>query len=232
MSTEVVETGTNEVAEYDETVLGAASDITADDIQIGRISVMQSMSVLVQEDEAKKGQIINLDTGDVLGDTETPAEFIILKAHKYWIEKEGDDFVARYPAVSPDEKPWTEGSITRTYHHAFYVLLPEEIKDGVEVPYEIAFRSTDLASAKKVSKFLLAMGRKKIPSWGKVFQVTTKEKSKDKYKWFGTEVSLGEDTTAAQKQKAYEWYMQLNTMKVREAAPEQTSSKVAHQDEY
>lgn len=227
---DVVKSGT-EVAQYDETQLGAVNDVTAADITPGRISVMQKTSVLVDEEKAKAGEIVNLDTEEVLGDSETACEVVILKSHKYWIEKEGDDFKARFPATDPNELPWTEGNISRMYHHAFFVLLPSEIKDGVEMPYEIAFRSTDLGSAKKISKMLLAMGRKKVPSWGRKFEIKTVKKTKDKNTWFVTDVQLGEETDADTKQVAFDWYEQLSKATINHAAPE-ASGQVKASEEY
>lgn len=232
---ELMTTGNNEAMVYNENVMGAGDDVSAGDITLGRISVMQSMSVLVQDDKANKGEIINLDTEEVLGGTKDVCELILLKSEKYWIEKEGEDFKARYPATDPNELPWEEGSIKRVYHHAFYVLLPEEVESGMAMPYEIAFRSTDLQSAKKISKFLMQMRMQKIPSWGKVFGLTTVEKSKDKYKWYGTNVKIERDSTEAEKKAAFEWYNILHSSKnIKHAAPEgaKKSNTVEANDEY
>lgn len=195
-------------------VFGAGDDISASDIRIGRISVMQSMSKLVQAEQARRGAIIELDTQTELGyKTEAPFEFIPIKSFKYWIEKEDKKFKSKFPANDPNELKREEGKITRMYHHAFYVLLPNELSEGIEMPYEIAFRSTDLVSAQKISKFLLNMRRKEMASWDKVFSLTTVPRQKDDHQWFGTEIALGRDTTQFEKAKCYDWYKQVTSAK-------------------
>jgi len=211
MSKAVTTKGSNETVNYDPSVLGAVEDVSAEDISIGRLAVMSSSSNLVKEDRAKQGAIVDIETGEQLGyKDEEPLEIVILKSFKYWVEKNGDDFVARYPATSPNEKAWEEGPIKRVFHHAFLVLLPAQIKDGVEMPYELAFRSTDLATAKKISKMLLGLGRQKKASWSQKFLIKAVNKKKGPHSWWGTDVAPGETTTEQEVSSAYSWFMQLN----------------------
>jgi hypothetical protein len=213
MTKALKKTETTDVATYDPSVLGAVTDVTADDISIGRLAVMSSNSNLVKDEKARQGAIVDLETAEELGyKDETPVEFVILKSYKYWIDKRGDDFVAKYPAISPNEKPWEEGDIKRVFHHAFLVLLPNQCETGTELPYEIAFRSTDLPTAKKISKSLMALGRQNMASWNKVFKLTTKVKQNGKHSWYGTDVAVGDDASDSVRAAAYNWFMQLGSM--------------------
>lgn len=212
MTTELENQKNNAVSTFVD--YGAGDDISVEDCQMGRVAIMQSMSKLVQDDKAEKGQIVNIVDGTVLGDKKSPFEFIIVGSYKYWIEKEGDKFVGKYPAVSQNEKPWEEGNISRLYHHAFLVLSVNDIADGLALPYELAFRSTDIkTAAQKLSGFLMKLRGKQLPSWTKTFKLTAEEKTKDKYKWFGAAIEEGRQATEAEIQYAKEAREQFNLYK-------------------
>jgi hypothetical protein len=97
------------------------------------------------------------------------------------------------------------------YHHSFYVLLPDEIKNMEEMPLELSFRSTDLVTARKLSAFLLKLRKRGEPSWNRVFKLTTQYKQKDKYSWFGTDVAVGDPTPEDYRKNCYEWYKQVSS---------------------
>ena len=133
---------------------------------------------------------------------------------------ENDEFKARFPANSANELPWEENGVKRTFHHAFYVLLPEQVEAGVELPFEIAFRSTDLSEAKKISKWLLTMSRQKRASWDTSFVLTAVKKTKGKHSWYGFNVVPGKLTNDKVKEAAYNWYLQVRNTVVPETKPE------------
>jgi len=195
--------------------LGAADDIRATDLKIGRIGLAQAMSKAVASDQVRKGSLYDVEMKLELGyKTEKPLEVILIKSMRYWIIKEKvggkENFVKRIPANDPNEYLREEGNIKRYYHHAFIVLLPSEIAEGVEMPYEISFRSTDLAAAATISKYLLNMRRKEISSLDKTFLLTTSTRTKDDNTWFGVDVALGRDTSEQEKKMSSEWCLQLN----------------------
>lgn len=219
-----------DVTVFDPTCLGAAEEVSAKDIQIGRLAVMSASSNLVKEEQAKQGEIVDLDTLKVMGyKEEKPLELVVLKSFRYWVEKEGDEFIAKYPATDPNEKPWEEGNIKRMYHHSFYVLVPSEIEEGIELPYEIAFRSSELNSAKKLSKMLLTMRRRGAASWNQSFTVTTEVKKKGQFSWYGTNIKPGAETSEKVRMAAYSWYKTISdpNVKIKVADEVDTSGEQA-----
>lgn len=208
-----------------ETFMGAAGDVRASDLKIGRIAVAQAMSKAVESEKVRKGALYDCELQMELGfRTEKPLEVIILSSHRYWLikEKVGNEekFLKKIPANDPNELAREEGNIRRYYHHAFVVLLPSEISDGIELPYEIAFRSTDLDAAKAISKFLLNMGRKKISSLKKVFSLTTSQRTKNDKSWFGTDIALGRDTNEEEQAFSIKWCEQLMNAKNQQTVAE------------
>jgi hypothetical protein len=200
-----------EMTEYDDSVLGACNDITTHDLQIGRIGIMQPGSILVKEEKARQGAVIDTETEEELAyKTETPLEFLIVKSQKYWVEYKNDEFFQRLPAIHQNEKPWSEGEIDRMFTHSFYILLKRDVEAGMVMPYELSFRSTELKTAKRISKILFMMGQQRKPSWSKVFKLTTDLKTKGKHSWFASKVDIGEDANDDMKKAAYTLYQQMN----------------------
>jgi hypothetical protein len=189
-------------------VYGASEDITTTDISIGRIHIMQALSDLVKNDVFKSGDIINLLTNEKIGDKKTPSEFIPIKSFKYWLETDivTKKFVAKRPAISTTELPWEEGHIKRTFVHAFYVILPSEVIEGMATPYELSFKSTDLNTARKLSAFLLKLKLKKLASWDKVFYISSVLRQKDSYSWYGSDVAIARDATQDERKHCRTWY--------------------------
>ena len=200
-----------ELVNVTESMFDPDSGITMEDITIGRISIQQSMSELVQNDLAKVGDIVNLMDNTIIGGKDTSFEFIPISSFKYWIEKDGDDFIGRYPALNPNEKPWNEGTIKRVFHHSFYALLVNDLQDGFAMPVEIPFRSTDLASARKLSSFIVKLWMRKLPIYGKVFKINSMIKKKDKYTWYVSNITEGRETTAIERNLAKVWANTLKT---------------------
>lgn len=185
--------------------------IDMQDITIGRISVMQSMSQLVQQETAKVGDIVNLLTGNVIGGKKNHAEIIIVgKPFWYWIEKEGDNFLGRHAGKLPEGKPFQEGSISRMEHQSFYILLADELKEGFAMPLELSFRSSSMKTARKLCSFLVKLYMMQKPTWAKVFNLTSLMSSKDKYTWYIPEIAVGRDTTTEESDVAKTW---VNTLK-------------------
>jgi hypothetical protein len=216
---ELVEAKKQELEEVKESY-GATDDINATDLMIGRIATMQALSKLVQDgDKVRPGDMVNLLTGEILANSKNKKlEFIPIKSLKYWIEKDADSdqFLRKIPGTSPNELPWEEHvngrNITRVYHHSFYVLLPHEIKTMEDMPIELAFRSTDLLSARRISSFLFKMRRQNLSSWDRVFFIHTEKKTKNDKSWFGTSVGVERTTTMEERYAAKGWYDTLSRM--------------------
>jgi hypothetical protein len=202
---------------------GAADDIGGKDIKIERILLTQSMTKKVQADEVEKGKLIIQSTLEELGSIKSKSseaqdmEFIPVKAMRYWVETDKDtqEFIARFPALDPDEHEWEEKrgarTIKRTYTHAFIVLLPSKIANMEDAPIELAFRSTNLQCAQSINMKLLSMKRHNLPSWAKVFKLKIDTKTKGDNMWYITTDSISRDSTPEEIKIAEEWAKMLQT---------------------
>jgi hypothetical protein len=201
---------------------GAADDIGTQDIKIERVLLTQAMSKKVLADEVEKGLLVLQSNMEELARfKKTDLEFIPIKAMKYWIESDKDskEFIARYPALSPDEHEWEEKrgarTIKRTYTHSFIALLPSKIASMEDVPLEIAFRSTNLECAKSINTKLLNMKRRNLPSWNKVFKLKIDTKSNAQGTWYITTDSISRDSTQEEIFAAESWAKILHDAKIK-----------------
>jgi hypothetical protein len=209
------------------TGFGAADDISVTDIRIDRILLTQAMSKKVQAEEVEKGLLVLQSSLKELARTKskdkpgTALEFIPIKAMRYWVETDKDtqEFIARYPALEPDEHAWEEKrgarTIKRTYTHAFIVLLPSMIANMEDVPVELAFRSTNLACAQSINMKLLNMKRRQLPSWAKVFSLDITTKTNKHGTWYITNDNIVRDATAEEIASAVDWAKNLETANIK-----------------
>lgn len=239
MSKEVVKKEASQPVVFNQDLgMGASEAISMSDIQLDRIIFMQSGSKLVKKDEARQGAIFLAKAKKEVGyKKEKELEVILIKSTKYWIEQDADskEFLGRKPANSPEDYPWEETingrTIKRTYTHSFFVLLPSEIAEGVELPYELAFRSTSLECAKSINTKLFNMNRKGIPSYAKVFGITTEVKEKGEHSWFVPLDRLVRDVNALEAKSCESWLTLLKTAKV-ELAEEESNESETSQGSY
>lgn len=219
----VVAATSNEVVAAPDMTGMPVFDIGAGDIKIDRILLMQKMSVAVEEEKAKVGAFVIASTNEQLAiKEESSLEFIIVDMVKYWITKDEDtkEFVSRTPALTPEEKPWKETvggkNLINMYTLAYYVILPKHIEGMEDIPFELAFRSTQLDAAKSMNTKLVNMMRRGVKPWDKVFSVKAVKKTKGTNTWYVPQDAIGRDTTPEERKIAAEWYKQVGKLVTKE----------------
>jgi len=184
-----------------------ADDFGNEDCARGRISIMQATSDKVKTDEARQGAFINLaDCTELAYKEEKPLEFVFVSFIKYWheVDAKTQETVAIYPGKHDKEHDWEYESggrkIKRLFTYLYVILLASDLEKGIVAPYEIALRSTGLATAKKMNAKLREMRRSGFSSWDKTFKLTCKLVSKNNNSWYGVDYSVGRDTAPAEKE--------------------------------
>lgn len=197
-----------------------AEGITAEDILLPRLMLMQPLSEFVTAGDAKMGTIVeSLDKTKVMGGEKEPCELIIFGQFKTWrIEHDGE-----YEKTIP----WTPENAGLEYESEvdgvivknqqvinYYGLSVKDIAKGEAFPYVIAFKGNSKNTGKALGALLMKLQSQNKPSAAKVFQITTKKDSNDKGTFFVFEVAPGRDTTQEEMAVTYKWYQQLATAKV------------------
>lgn len=196
MSKELTKKQNTEVSK--EVNLGAGGQVSAADLLIGRLGCLQHLSQLVKDGVAKAGQIVDTESGEVLGGkgTDKPMEYVVLSVNKYWVITENGEYKTRIPGTHQNEYLWEEGNIKRMFNISFYVLLKKDLDNDVIMPYEMSFRSTELRTARKIMKMLFIMGTKKQASWNRYFTASVNEKKKGQHSWYAYDINMGAETSA------------------------------------
>jgi hypothetical protein len=137
------------------------SMLTSKDIQIPKILPMQAMSKLVTNGDAKFGEFRESLDNRVLGDLNSPLEFVPFFMEKCYVVmrlKEGkfrwNRSVPIVPANEdhPFEAQSEDGHAEKWYRTMnFYVLLPDEVKKGCAIPYVLSFRSSSARAGQKLT---------------------------------------------------------------------------------
>lgn len=209
--------GTDVSTEVD---LGLAGQLTHDDCERGRILVAQSNSTFLEENEdLRGGDIVEMASMEKLGGKGEFFDFIIVDMLKYWVVKDKDtkEFIERLPAINEKEYKWEEEVdgrlLSRVYHCSYLVLLPQDIEDGVEMPYELAFRSTGLQASKRINSIIMKKGAKQIPSYGFKFRMSTVKKEKNGNSWYVPVIEVGDNCSDKEKAVAKEARLQFSRVK-------------------
>ena len=145
-------------AAYNKSAWGAPTKLTTRDIVIPKILAMQAMTKAVTEGKAKFGEFRESLSQNLLGDCDSPIEFIPFFRTLEYVVMRKDKKQFKFHRVEPigdDNEEWeqeNDGHEERWYRTTnFYCLLPSEIKEGGALPYLLSFRSTSAKAGSKLS---------------------------------------------------------------------------------
>lgn len=207
-------------------------ELTANDVIIPRILLMQGMSPMVTKGDCKIGEIRESMNEGLLAAADKPVTIIPFKMDRVWKELEVDkktvkqvipiisdathpDYNEELPPEIRDDKDRLVGYRYRALR--FYVLVP-----GVSpLPHMIEFKSTSLRAGKKIATQIFTTNRMlNLPPPAKTFQLVGKKEEKDKQVYALFDVTLGRDSTAEEIAEALSWFKMLKggKAKVHEAS--------------
>jgi hypothetical protein len=225
MAKEVVKKESSEVALSTNVNDWGGSPITSQDIIIPRILVMQGLSEMVTDGDAKFGEFRESMNKELLGDSKNPVEFIPFLLEKVFIEYEDLKDEKKYLRMIPitpsndslpyqDEEKSAEGKmikITRDRCMNFYVLLPKEIELGTAIPYMLSFRRTSIKAGKKLATqmYVKNINSGKTPAATTCLLTNTKS-SNDKGTFAVLDIQASRASTQVEQVEAFKW---LNLIK-------------------
>ncbi len=173
MSKEVTVKQQNQVALSREELVNewGVPTVQSQDLVVPKILPMQGLSKLVVDRKAQIGDFRDSMNGKLLGSIDKQMEFIPFYLQKVWdIQEQQGDGSYKYARTIPlvedpiskdynDNLPWEgEGTdkdgktvrVKRIRRMNFFVLLPEDVKNGTAFPYVLSFKSTSLKEGKKL----------------------------------------------------------------------------------
>lgn len=219
-------------------------EILKSDVIIPKLLLMQGLSDFVNERKAQQGDIMRSTTIEKLGDPEHPISFIPLTFTNDWRLEEEENGKYKFRGNEPrtaknEDSPWEfEKNGTRwkrTKVINVFALLPQDIKaEQAEVekfkttgempdlnktllPVVISFRSTSYNAGKAVATHFAkaaAMAKYGVKPYGFSLQLKCYADKNEKGAYYVYEIGQGGQVSAAELEKAHEWYQILSTQKV------------------
>lgn len=229
---------------------GGGPEVTSNDFAIPKILVMQGLSDLVTEGVAKFGEFRDNINGELLGSIEKPMEIIPFHVEKVWVVlKKNEDGDFEYDSTIPVDRTnenWEWTGLDEDGHEVrrdrtlnFYVLLPEEVKNGDAMPYVISFRRTSSRAGKKLMTQMYVRNRqaKKVPA-AKVMNLVGRKEKNDKGTFVVLDVKVSRESTSEEVASAFEFFKliqegkgkvdnsDLEVQKTNKEVPEQNPEEV------
>lgn len=211
----------------------AAHKITTDNIIIPRILLMQAMSDKVTKGEAKFGELRDTLENKLHGGFDKPLEIIPIHSFETYTQSEklpsGNRFLGVIPAEGNEGKPYEETVDGKTLINMYtintYVLLPNEIAEGMDLPYLLTFRSTSVRCGKKINTIMymrnLAAGR---DPWAAAITVSTTKTQNDQGTFGVFDVAGQRAATPEEMARAAHWFGVIDAGKTEIAEEENVES--------
>jgi len=210
------EVSTEVLAEFDGLGFGAGDTVDSDDIIIPKLQLTQPLSDAVAEKLATAGEYFDSVEKKALGEE---LEIIVLKGYKTWQEftevkdakgKTKMEYQRTIDYVGNESLPFDEpeNGIHRDMVIGYYVLLLDDILNGIAFPYAVDFKRTSRQAGKQLATYCAKLRKVKRPSFSKVFKLGVKY-VQDEHNYYVKTVSMGRDLTAEEAPAVVDWVKEL-----------------------
>jgi len=211
--------------------------ISAKELAIPKVLLMQNTSTFVGDERAMFGDLVNSLTADKLGDFKTPMEVLPLQSYRTWVvygmESGQPEYMRTEPMTAANaELPWTdveEGQpIRRDACLNFTVLSVKEIEGGEYFPYVISFRRTGFQAGKFIATHLVKQRVFKLPSYNKTILIGANKEKEGTNTYAVFNAKVGRAATENERKGCLMWIdlMKKTAVKVDESdlkAPEKVA---------
>lgn len=199
--------------------------ISANELAIPKLLLMQNTSEFVGEGMFQMGDIINSLSKEKVGSLDSPVEIIPLFMQRNWVVYNVSDgqpvYMRQEPVTSANEKlPWDDIEagvvIRRDMSLDVYCLLTKEIESGEAFPIVISFRRTSFNAGKIIATTgmkLRVLGRE---LFSKVISIKSMRQKSEKNVYAVLESTPSRNATSSEIEAAKIWASALknNTHKV------------------
>lgn len=218
MSNELAKKETTDLATMPEGSWGNDEKISASDIVIPKLLLMQGLSDFVSEQKAVMGDIVDSLSAKKLGGKAQPVEIIPLMLFKTWTysEKVGEKFEFResFPMTPANESFALEGltpegvEFRRDKVMNFFVLLAADAKKVDAIPYVVSFRRTGYTTGKILATHFAMSQKLAQPPARKTFMLGADLEKGDKGNYYVFNLTEGKtlDMASEELKRAWEWY--------------------------
>lgn len=197
----------------------ADTGVSASDLVIPKLLLMQNTSEYVGDDKAKLGDIVNSQTLEVLGGFNQQVDIIPLKVYKTWrvYDMTGGQpkFMRQDTVTSSNEKlPWDDTEdghpIRRDMCMNFFVLLLSEVSKGEAFPCVVSFKRTSMQAGKTLATHLFKMSAMNRPPYSQSVALKVSKQKKDTNTYGTYEIGKGSEISLEYKREAAKWLEMLS----------------------
>jgi hypothetical protein len=206
--------------------LAEFGEISSQDLIIPRILVMQGLSDMVVNGDAKLGELRENINNGILGSAEKPLEVIPFKFEKVWREQEvgakqpreikpifSNPSDPRYNEDLPYEFADKDGVAMKRYKaYRFFVMLPSKLQS---MPHMVEFKSTSLSAGKKIINQASEMVRKGKKPYATVFDLVVSKTTNKKGTFAVLDVKTKRDISKEESEEVQLWLSRMKTTKVK-----------------
>ena len=205
------------------------------DFLIPKLLLMQGVSKLVAEEKARAGEIRGSIDQNKIAEKEGSVEIIPFKVFKTWVTlaKKGNEFISQVEMTpenynKPREEIVDGVEVLNFETLNYYLLLPEEIKQGMFLPYVVSFRSTSYTAGKTLETHRARLQEFGKPLPFKTFKLGSSQKKNDKGTYFVYTISESRNSTDAELEAVKHWnsVIKQGMVKVDHADLEERTSQV------
>lgn len=201
-------------------------DMSAKDIMIPKIFIMQAMSKQVTAGDAKFGEFRDSLNNNILSDGKTPIEFVpFLRERCYVImrEEKGQYKFKTTVPITPANEDWDfeavdeDGARLKRYRtQSFYALLVKDIKEGSAIPHMISFRSSSSKAGQKLTTtmYVKNIAAKKSPA-AMVMELSANKQTNEKGTFMVLDVKEKRPSTTEEVAECFSWVKTIMGGKVK-----------------
>lgn len=198
--------------EFEGMGLGAGANVDNEDIIVPKIQLCQQLSEAVKEKLADAGDFINSVDKNVLAAKGENLDMIVMQNYKVWrcfeVKKGKKEYTETIDYVGNEGLAIDEEIGGVTIHRdkvlGFYVLLVDEIKQGMAFPYIVDFTRSSARSGKQLQTYFAKLRSVGLPSFAKVFTLSSKFITGE-HDYFVKEVSAGRNIETSEAQAVKLW---------------------------
>jgi len=208
-------------ADFEGLGLGAGEEIDTKDILIPNLMLTQGLTKAVAKGKVPVGQYVNSTNLSVVGDS---VEALVIQSYKVWQEFKvvpngKDEYLGTIDFYGNEQLPYQYQNekgedCSRKEVLGFYLLLLDEIQNGVAFPYTVTFKGGSKKAGRELTSHFAKLRSVNLPSFAKVFTFGT-ELVEDEHTYYVKTVDMGRDITREELGSVKNWIAELKKNKDR-----------------
>ena len=203
-------------------------EVSAKDIIVPKVLLMQGLSEAVSDEKAKLGDFLYSLDDEVLGGIDKPINFIPFHYERIWIVKHDGEFHHIEPVTAANENmPWEELQGNVQVQNIYCINVYAMLESDLSLPVIIPFKSTSLKAGKKVVTQMDFKNKAAglIPP-AKAMELSATKVKNDKGTYAVLDAKEVRSSSKEEVASAFQWYQAVNAGNVKADDSDLASSEM------